>query len=122
MGCACSQDRTLVIYTCSGAADVGELADRTGRRLAREGRGKMSCTVGVGAGVTALRNTALSAPRILAIDGCAVQCVAKALAQAGVQDFAHLELGQAGFPKGLSPADDANLERAWSKATERLEA
>ena len=48
MGCTCSQETTLVIYACSGAADVGEIADRTARHLAREGKGKMSCAVGVG--------------------------------------------------------------------------
>ena len=82
----------------------------------------MSCAVGVAAGVSSLQNTALSAARILAIDGCAVQCVAKALSNAGVKNFSHLELGQAGFIKGQSPANDANLERAASKACELIEA
>lgn len=122
MGCACSNETTLMIYACSGAADVGEIADRTARNLVREGKGKMSCAVGVGAGVAPLQNTALSAARILAIDGCAVQCVAKALAGAGVGAFSHLELGREGFAKGQSPANDANLERALLKACELIEA
>ena len=122
MGCTCSQEPTLMIYACSGAADVGEIADRTARHLAREGKGKMPCAVGVAAGVPSLRNAALSAARVLAIDGCAVQCVAKALSSADVKGFSHLELGQAGFAKGQSPANDANLERAVSKACELIEA
>lgn len=116
MSCSCSQGRSIIIYSCSGASDVGEIADRTARRLARDGAGKMSCIAGVGAGEQSFQNGALSAGRILAIDGCAVQCVAKVLAKAGVTDFVHLELGSAGFVKGQSPADDANLGRALVEA------
>lgn len=121
MTCACSSTIPVTaIYSCSGAADVGELADRAARALSREGAGKMSCAVGVGAGVQTLRNTALSAGRVLAIDGCGVGCVAKAMELAGVTEFVHVELGQAGFPKGSSPADETNLTRALGILRERL--
>lgn len=123
MTCACSNTTPVTaIYSCSGAADVGELADRAARALVREGAGKMSCAVGVGAGVQPLRNTALSAGRVLAIDGCAVGCVAKAMEQAGVTEFVHVELGQAGFPKGSSPASDENLAMALGVLRGRLAA
>jgi len=123
MTCACSNTTpATMIYSCSGAADVGELADRAARALSREGVGKMSCAVGVGSGVQSLQNTALSAGRVLAIDGCGTGCVAKAMRQAGVTDFVHVELGQAGFHKGSSPADEGNLAKALGLLRERLAA
>lgn len=121
MTCNCSTPST-VIYACSGAADVGEIADRTARQLAREGIGKMSCAVGVGAGIQSLRNGALSAGRILAIDGCGTRCVAKAMAEAGVTEYVHMELTTAGFPKGGSPASPENIARACAMARERMAA
>lgn len=121
MTCNCTSNTPLTaIYSCSGAADVGELADRAARALARSGAGRMSCAVGVGAGVQSLRNTALSAGRVLAIDGCAVGCVSSALKQAGVAEFVHVELGRAGFPKGTSPADETNLAAVLALVQERL--
>jgi len=122
MPCSCTSTPSTVLYACSGAADVGEIADRTARTLSREGLGKMSCSVGVGAGIQGLRNTALSAGRVVALDGCATRCVAKALAEAGVTDFVHLDLGSEGFPKGASPASAENVERACALARTRLTA
>lgn len=122
MSCSCTSTPSTVLYACSGAADVGEIADRAARLLSREGLGKMSCSVGVGAGIQGLRNTALSAGRVVALDGCATRCVAKALAEAGVTDFVHLELGTEGFPKGASPANEANVERACALTRTRLAA
>jgi len=122
MTCSCSSAPATVIYSCSGAADVGEIADRTARTLSREGAGKMSCAVGVGAGIQSLRNGALSAGRILAIDGCATRCVAKALAEAGVTEYVHFDLGSEGFAKGASPATEDNIAKAFSLARERLAA
>lgn len=122
MSCSCSSAPVTAIYSCSGAADVGELADRTARTLSREGLGRMSCAVGVGAGIQSLRNGALSAGRILAIDGCATRCVAKALAEAGVDEYVHMELGTEGFPKGQSPASEENINKACCLARERLAA
>lgn len=124
MSCSsCSNNApATLIYSCSGAADVGEIADRTARSLTRSGAGKMSCVVGVGAGIQPLRNSALSAGRVLAIDGCAVRCVAKAMAEAGVTDYVHVELGAEGFVKGQSPATDANVEKAVGIVLGRLAA
>ncbi|HNY30371.1 MAG TPA: putative zinc-binding protein [Fibrobacteria bacterium] len=123
MSCnGCSNAPATILYACSGAADVGELADRAARMLSREGVGKMSCAVGVGAGVQSLRNGALSAGRILAIDGCAVRCVAKALAQSGVTEYVHIELGEEGFAKGSSPASEENLRKVLDLARARMEA
>jgi len=46
--CACGSNPTLIV-ACSGAADVGELADLTARRLSREKKCAMFCLAGVGA-------------------------------------------------------------------------
>lgn len=118
--CSGNQTQSTTIYACSGAADVGDITDRCARHLTREGAGKMSCATGVGAGVQSLRNTALSASRILAIDGCATRCVERALNETGVKDFIHVELGSQGFPKGQSPATDENIGRALEILRERL--
>ncbi len=44
----CCTGGTRMIYACSGAADVGEVADRVARRLREKRFAKMSCLAAVG--------------------------------------------------------------------------
>ena len=38
----------VLIFACSGAADVGQIADMAARKMTKDGLGKMFCTVGLG--------------------------------------------------------------------------
>ncbi len=58
--CGCTAAPTLV-FACSGAADVGEIADRAARALAREGAGKMFCLAGVGGRISGIMATTQAA-------------------------------------------------------------
>ena len=49
-----SKAETKLIYACSGAADVGEIADRVARKIASDGFTKMTCLAGIGAGIIQL--------------------------------------------------------------------
>ena len=118
--CACSGAGTL-IFACSGAADVGAIADQTARELTREGKGKMFCLAGVGGRVGGIMATTKAAQKILAIDGCSLNCVKACLEQAGISNFAHLRLADLGMEKGKSPCDEANVNRAFAAACDTLE-
>jgi uncharacterized metal-binding protein len=107
--CGCSKG-PKIIYPCSGASDVGELADRAARKLSAEGAGKMSCIVGIGGRVGAMMDIAKAASKILVIDGCPQDCARKSLEAAGYANFDHLRLYELGFAKGKSPASDSNIE------------
>ena len=107
--CGCSKG-PKIIYPCSGASDVGELADRAARKLSAEGAGKMSCIVGVGGRVGAMMDIANAASQILVIDGCPQDCARKTLEAAGLAKFDHLRLYDLGLSKGKSPANDSNIE------------
>jgi len=109
--CACSTAPKL-IFPCSGAADVGEVADRAARRLSKEGAGKMYCLAGVGARIEEMLLNVQAAGKLLAIDGCAKDCALHTLARAGFTDVAHLRLTDLGFQKGSSPATDERIDEA----------
>lgn len=105
-GCACNTAPKL-IFPCSGAADVGEVADRAARKLAKEGAGRMFCLAGVGGHIEDMLLNVQAAGKILAIDGCPKDCARHTLAHAGFTDIAHLRLTDLGLQKGTSPATDA---------------
>ena len=109
--CACSAGPTL-IFACSGAADVGAVADQAARQLTRDGKGKMFCLAGIGGRVPGIMKTTEAAARVLAIDGCPLNCVKSCLEQAGFKTFAHLQLADLGMEKGKSPATEGRIVRA----------
>jgi uncharacterized metal-binding protein len=100
---------STVVYACSGCSDAGELADRIARQLTREGAAEMSCLAGIGGRVKSLVNKAASAERILAIDGCPLNCTRHTLELAGFKNFEHLELHQLGFRKNSCPVTNDRI-------------
>ena len=117
--CACSSAPKL-IFPCSGAADVGEIADRAARKLSREGVGRMFCLAGVGGRLPGMLAVTEEAGAILAIEGCANDCVKACLEQAGIKKFEHVKLYTLGFEKGMSPVTESAIAKAAAAGAERL--
>ena len=118
-GCACSSAPKLV-FPCSGAADVGEVADRAARKLSRDGAGKMFCLAGVGGRVKPIVEATGAASRILAIDGCPLDCARNTLKEAGFADFEHLRVTDLGMEKGKTSATDEAVATVAGKGAELL--
>jgi uncharacterized metal-binding protein len=106
-----------LIFACSGAADVGAIADQAARKMTKDGAGKMFCLAGIGGRVSGIMATTQSAARILAIDGCTLNCVKNSLEQAGFRKYKHLQLADLGMEKGKTPPTAeaiANVAKAGS--------
>lgn len=97
--CSC-QSGDYLIFSCSGAADVGALSDRCARTLMKENIGKMFCLAGIGGRVPGIMATAEKAKGMLAIDGCPLDCVKSTLKTAGFEAFDHIRITDHGFEKG----------------------
>lgn len=110
--CCCSAAPKLV-FACSGGADVGALADQVARKLTVDGAAKMFCLAGIGGRVSGIMKTTEAAAKVVAIDGCPLNCARKTLEQAGFADFTHVQLADLGFAKGESPVTE---ERVLSAA------
>jgi uncharacterized metal-binding protein len=104
-----SLKKSPVVYACSGCSDAGELADRIARQLTREGVAEMSCLAGIGGRVKPLVNKANAAERILAIDGCPLNCTRHTLELAGFKNFDRLELHKFGLRKGSCPVMEEKI-------------
>jgi uncharacterized metal-binding protein len=117
--CACTGGPKL-IFACSGAADVGEISDRAARKLTADGAGKMFCLAGIGGRIEPIVQTTRNASRILAIDGCPLNCVKSSLQLAGFNKFEHLQLADLGLEKCKSPATEENIDKVVAKGKELL--
>lgn len=109
-----------LIFACSGAADVGAVSDRAARQMTRDGVGKMFCLAGLGGKVEGIMQKTHAATRVLAIDGCSLDCAKKCLEQAGIADFAHVRLTDLGMEKGQTPITDENVATVAEAASPLL--
>ncbi len=118
--CACSVAPKL-IFPCSGGSDVGEITDRTARRLTRDGVGRMYCLAGIGGRVSCIVDTTKSVETVLVIDGCPQDCARKTLEEAGMTGFRHLRLSDLNILKGKSPEIETHVVQAAARARELLD-
>ena len=98
-----------LIFSCSGAADVGAITDRAARKLTAVRAGKMYCLAGIGGRVSGILKTTQEAEKILAIDGCPLNCTKLSLEEAGFAEFEHMKVTDFGLEKGKSPATEENI-------------
>ena len=116
----CCTPANTIIFACSGAADVGKIADLTARKMTEDGVGKMSCLSGIGGRVPQLMEVAKAAKVIVAIDGCPLHCGRNTLEQAGFSKYEHLCLADIGMVKGKTPVSDEAVARAAAQGKAKL--
>lgn len=109
-----------LIFACSGAADVGNIADLTARQLTKEGLGKMFCIVGIGGRAEPILNATQKASSLLAIDGCPLDCAKKSLENAGFFHVTHIRVTDLGMEKGKTLINDENISVVKNKALSAL--
>jgi len=117
--CACVAAPKL-IFACSGAADVGAIADQAARKLTKDGTGKMFCLAGIGGRVSGIMATTQSAAKILAIDGCPLNCAKNSLEQAGFKKYEHIQLNDLGLEKGKTPPTPEAIAKVATAGAAKL--
>lgn len=112
--CNCGSDSKTFIYTCSGAANTGLLADRVARQLAISGQGSLTCLAAVGAGLENFIKSAGCAARNIVIDGCPVACGKLILEKAGAT-YDHYVMTDFGVEKGKTAITDEVVQTVFEK-------
>ncbi len=102
--CSC-EAKAIMILPCSGASNVGQIANQAALELRAEGYGKMYCIVGIGAHIQPMVQSARDADAIVAVDGCEVCCAKKLLEHMEIEPTRHVVVTQLGIAK--------NYETRW---------
>lgn len=97
--CCSSDGKTVLLYSCSGGANVGEMADRAARQLMYEGRGQMFCIVGLGGDIQGMIQTARDADENVVIDGCDMDCGKATFDRCGVSNYVQVKVTGLGIEK-----------------------
>lgn len=102
----CCSGGVKLLYSCSGSADVGLIADRISRKLRDAGFARMTCLAGIAAGLSGFEESARGAELNITIDGCGTMCAKKALERIGVLPASYV-LTDFGIEKGkTTPTDE----------------
>jgi uncharacterized metal-binding protein len=110
----CCGGGTRLIYACSGCSDVGEVADRVGRKLSKDGFGKMACLAGVGAQISGFVESAKGSDENIVIDGCPVACAKKVIEHTGAVSKNYI-LTEMGLTKGKTEVTNEVIELVCRK-------
>lgn len=112
---SCCSNGTKYVLSCSGACDLGNIADLVARKLSESGIRKMHCLAIVAAGVEKpteeLKNSAL-----LLIDGCPVDCARKIVDAANFKSYTHFRITDMGFVKGQTSVSESNITEVYQTA------
>ena len=106
-----------LVFSCSGAADTGEIADRSARRLSADNVAQMACLASISSRLSSTIAKTGAANNLLVLDGCPNDCAKKTLELAGFTNVKHVRVTDLGFKKGGSPASDEAVRRVVVAAT-----
>jgi len=100
--CGGTEKKNVLLYACSGGANVAEIADRAARELMFSGYGTMFCLAGLGAAIEGMVQTAKDADMNIVIDGCPMDCAKKVFDKVGVANYQQLKVTDLGIEKAKS--------------------
>jgi uncharacterized metal-binding protein len=119
--CACGS-ANVAIFPCVGASNVGQLSNKVAIELEKQSLGNLMCTVGIGARALGLMKSAEASDRIIAIDGCPVNCASKTLELAGFKVDHHVVISELGIKKNRDKSlKDNEISEALEKTFEILQ-
>ena len=96
--CLCKSEE-IILLPCSGGSNCGQIANQAAVKLDEEGVGKIYCLAGIGAHIKGMVESARSAKRIVALDGCDVACAKKTIEHAGLLVTDWICVTEAGIEK-----------------------
>lgn len=110
-----------LVYSCSGASNLGQLTNEIAIRLDRAGVAEMSCAEAVGIEAGAPYDAARSGRPVIAISGCPLACAERLLAEHGVEITRAVQLVNRGVLKAkhVSVAI-ADAERIYTEVADEL--
>jgi len=105
----CAPSSNVMILSCSGGSNVGQLANQASVELTQEGFGKMFCLAGVGGHLSGFVQSARDVPTMVVIDGYSIGCAKAIIEHAEIPLRHYLVLTDLGIEKNKNFALDRQL-------------
>ncbi len=112
----CNYAQKILIITCSGGSNLGQLSNQAAVELTKEGFGEIFCLAGIGAKMSGFVQSAKDVKEMVLIDGCDKACGKAILENAGVEVKKHVAVSQLNIEKKddfpLNPDDIDTVKHA----------
>jgi uncharacterized metal-binding protein len=109
--CLCEPNE-VIIFSCAGSSNVGQIANQAAIKLAQGGIGRYFCLAGIGGHVSGMIESTKAGKMLIAIDGCPVACAKKTLEHTGFNTGEYVQVTDLGVEKNhLFDLDPADVER-----------
>ncbi|WP_459201747.1 putative zinc-binding protein [Methanococcus sp. CF] len=92
-------EKKRIIFSCSGASNVGELSNAAAVELTKEGFGNKVCTASLAIKTPAIMEKVKDADEIVVIDGCPVSCAKRIADNAGAKVDQYVIITELGIKK-----------------------
>jgi uncharacterized metal-binding protein len=120
VNCECKAEE-ITILPCSGGSNCGQIANQAAVSLDTLGVGKIYCLAGLAAHIGGMVESAKSAKRLVAIDGCQVACAKKTVEHAGLKVTDWICVTDEGVSKSHNfLLEQADIELVTRRAKELL--
>jgi uncharacterized metal-binding protein len=121
--CLCEANEIL-IFSCAGSSNVGQIANQAAVRLAQEGVGRYFCLAGIGGHVSGMIESTKAGKLLIAIDGCPVGCAKKTLEHTGFSIGEYVQVTDLGMEKNhdlniLNPDIEKVVQHIGSQISKR---
>jgi len=118
--CLC-EPTEILIFSCSGCSNVGQIANEAAKRLSSQGVGGMYCLAGIGGHVSGFAESTREVKKVVAIDGCPVHCARKTLEHAECPVTIHVVVTDLGVQKKSDfHLDDKDIVKVENAVKEEL--
>jgi len=120
--CLSEADEVLIL-SCSGGSNVGQLANETAKRLSNQGIGEIYCLAGIGGHIGGFAEATHEIRKVVVIDRCPVHCAKKTLEHTDCPVTVHVVVTDLGIRKTsdlhLNDKDIAKVENAVKEKLKR---
>ncbi len=112
----CCGGAPRLVFACSGASDVGAVADQAARRVSRMKLASMGCLAAVANGLDFAMDPIKVAEHIIVIDGCPENCARLIMEKAGAPSIDHILLSELGMEKGHTKVNQEHIAQVYDRA------
>jgi len=116
-----ANEKTPIVFACSGCSNTGQLANQVALELDRRGMAEMSCLAGIGAGKRHFLKQ-LAHREVWIVDGCPIECSLGVFDQVNEGVDVHIRLRPIGVRKNETLPADTEFDRLMAALLDQVKA
>lgn len=119
----CGVLTTRQVVVCSGASNLGQIANRLAVEMQKQGRAQMTCLAAIAAGLSSYIKSLEKVDEVVVIDGCSAACAKKIIENTGHTRYTYYDMSnylpELDKEKRYDQVEE-EVKRIWKQVIDRL--